>query len=209
MNNNKRIKILKIFQLNNKFPLTELYFNSNFQLLISVMLSAQATDKNVNKVTKKLYNYIKEPKDILLMGINTLRTYIKSVGLYNIKSSNIIKTCHILINKHHGKIPNSRKQLEMLPGVGRKTANVILNTIFKKKTIAVDTHVFRVCNRTKFVIGSNVKEIEYKLIKVVPDNFKLNFHNWFLLHGRYICQAKWPKCNICNINMYCEYHKKK
>lgn len=208
MNKKKRYKILSCLSNINNNPVTELMFRSSFELLISVILSAQSTDVSVNKVTSKLYAVANTPSDIISMGINGLTLLIKNIGLYNKKAVYIINTCKILLKKHNGLIPSSRKELESLPGVGRKTANIILNAIFNKKTIAVDTHVFRVCNRTNFVAGKTVIEVEKKLVRTVPDIFKLKFHNLFILHGRYICKSRIPKCKICIINKYCEFNEK-
>lgn len=207
---NKAIRYKILFLLKNTYPepKTELIFSSDFELLLSVMLSAQSTDIMVNKVTKKLFQVANTPKTILLLGEKRLSSYIKSIGLYNIKASNIIRTSFLLLTKYNGIIPNNRLALESFPGVGRKTANIILNILFQQKTIAVDTHVFRVSNRTNFVKGKNVKEVEKKLMKAVPDTFKLNFHFLFVLHGRYICTAKKIKCNICSIYQLCEFKKK-
>ncbi|CAL4319308.1 endonuclease III [Buchnera aphidicola] len=205
MNYKKRYKILSLFLIHNPYPKTELIFSSSFELLLSVMLSAQSTDFMVNKITKKLFKIANTPEKILQLGIENLKFYIKSLGLYNIKSENIIKTSILLLNKYDGLIPRTRFKLEQLPGVGRKTANIILNILFKKNTIAVDTHVFRVCNRTNFAQGKNVQELEKKLLKVVPTIFKINFHFWFLLHGRYICTARNFQCQKCIIYNLCEY----
>jgi len=209
MNQEKRYKILSLFYRNNPEPKIELVFSSSFELLLSVILSAQSTDLIVNKTTKTLFKIANTPESILLLGLRRLKNYIKYVGLYNIKALNIIRTSFLILTKYNGIVPNNRIELESLPGVGRKTANVLLNVLFKKKTIAVDTHVFRVSNRTHFVRGKNVKEVEKKLLKVVPDVFKLNFHSWFVLHGRYICTARKIKCNICLIHKLCEFDKKK
>jgi len=208
MDTKNRNKILCCLSNANKNPITELSFKTPFELLISVILSAQSTDISVNKVTSQLYAFAQKPEDIIYLGINRLKCFIKNIGLYNLKARYIIQTCEILLKKYDGIVPNCRKRLESLPGVGRKTANIILNTIFNKKTIAVDTHVFRVCNRTHFVLGNTPLEVEKKLIKVVPDIFKLKFHNLFVLHGRYICKSRNPKCKTCIINKYCEYDSK-
>ncbi|MDE9440861.1 endonuclease III [Xenorhabdus bovienii] len=208
MNQQKRIAILTRLQNNNPQPTTELAFNSPFELLISVLLSAQATDVSVNKATTKLYPVANTPQTILNLGVDNLKEYIKTIGLYNTKAENVIKTCRILLEKHQGEVPEDRAALEALPGVGRKTANVVLNTAFGWPTIAVDTHIFRVCNRTQFAPGKNVDEVEKKLLKVVPDEFKLDCHHWLILHGRYTCIARKPRCGSCIIEDLCEYADK-
>ncbi|QTM69351.1 endonuclease III [Buchnera aphidicola (Hormaphis cornu)] len=205
MNIQIRLKILAALSSTYNNPTTELVYQSPFELLISVILSAQATDVSVNKATLYLYAIANTPQGILSIGIDNLKIFIKSIGLYRSKATYIIKTCKILLNKHQGIVPNNRTDLESLPGVGRKTANVILNTIFNQKVIAVDTHVFRVCNRTGFAVGKTVREVEQKLVKLVPESFKRNFHNLLIQHGRYICKARLPKCNICVIDKYCKY----
>ncbi|QIQ41727.1 MAG: endonuclease III [Buchnera aphidicola (Microlophium carnosum)] len=208
MNNKKRYNILSLFYKKYPDPNIELVYSSDFELLLSVILSAQSTDFSVNKTTKILFQRANTPESILLLGLNNLKNYIRNIGLYNTKALNIIRTSFLILNKYNGIVPNNRIELESLPGVGRKTSNIILNILFKKKTIAVDTHVFRVSNRTNFAKGKNVKEVEKKLIKVVPNIFKLNFHSWFVLHGRYICTARKIKCNICLIFKLCEFNKK-
>ncbi|AEO08481.1 endonuclease III [Buchnera aphidicola str. Ak (Acyrthosiphon kondoi)] len=208
MNKEKRYKILSLFQSKNPVPQTGLVFSSPFELLLCVMLSAQSTDIMVNKITKILFKKANTPESILLLGLDRLKSYIKNIGLYNIKALNILRTSFLILTKHKGIIPNNRIELESFPGVGRKTSNIVLNILFKKKTIAVDTHVFRVSNRTHFAKGKNVKEVEKKLIKVVPDIFKTNFHSWFILHGRYVCTARKIKCSICLISKLCEFKKK-
>lgn len=208
MNKEKRYKILSLFHTHNSDPKLELIFSSDFELLLSVILSAQSTDIMVNKITKKLFKIANTPQSILFLGLEKLKNYIKNIGLYNIKALNIIRTSFIIFHKYHGRIPKNRIELESLPGVGRKTANIILNVLFQKNTIAVDTHVFRVANRTNFAKGKNVKEVEKKLIKVVPVFFKLKIHSWFVLHGRYICTARKVNCNICLIAQLCEFNKK-
>ncbi|MDE9457117.1 endonuclease III [Xenorhabdus bovienii] len=208
MNQQKRIAILTRLQNNNPQPTTELAFNSPFELLISVLLSAQATDVSVNKATTKLYPVANTPQTILNLGVDNLKEYIKTIGLYNTKAENVIKTCRILLEKHQGEVPEDRAALEALPGVGRKTTNVVLNTAFGWPTIAVDTHIFRVCNRTQFAPGKNVDEVERKLLKVVPDEFKLDCHHWLILHGRYTCIARKPRCGSCIIEDLCEYADK-
>ncbi|WP_343152921.1 endonuclease III [Buchnera aphidicola] len=208
MNNHKRYLILLEFKRNNPKPKTELIFSSTFELLISVILSAQTTDNQVNKATRKLYSIANTPNQILDLGIEKIKYHIKNVGLSNIKSQYLIKTSKILVNKHKGLVPNTRKKLMNLPGVGRKTANIILNIAFKKNTIAVDTHVFRVVNRINFVSGKNVFIVEKKLVQLIPIEFKFYAHSWFVLHGRYICLKRNPKCNICIIFKFCEFSKK-
>ena len=208
MNQAKRIEILTRLRDNNPHPTTELRFNSPFELLISVLLSAQATDVSVNKATAKLYPVANTPQAMLELGVAGIKSYIKTIGLFNTKAENVIKTCQILVDKHHGQVPENREALEALPGVGRKTANVVLNTAFGWPTIAVDTHIFRVCNRTKFAPGKNVNEVEQKLLKVVPAEFKVDCHHWLILHGRYTCIARKPRCGSCIIEDLCEYTEK-
>jgi endonuclease-3 len=208
MNKQKRYDIFQRLAATNPTPTTELKYNSVFELLISVILSAQATDISVNKATKKLYAIANTPEKIYALGETKLKTYIKNIGLYNIKAKNIIKTCKMLIDDYHSQIPRTRVELEKLPGVGRKTANVILNTAFHQPTMAVDTHIFRVSNRTKLAPGKNVREVEEKLIKFTPKEYILNAHHWILLHGRYTCIARKPKCGECIINDLCEYKDK-
>ncbi|NIH16716.1 MAG: endonuclease III [Buchnera aphidicola (Periphyllus lyropictus)] len=208
MNKKKRLKILNLFK--EKYGLkrkTELFFSSPFELLISVILSAQTRDKMVNSITKKLFNFANTPKKMILLGKKKLIFFLKKIGLFRTKANNIIKTCKILLKKYNGFIPNNRKDLESLPGVGRKTANVILNIIFKKNTIAVDTHVFRVSNRTGFATAKNPKQVELILLKVVPIKLKLYLHTWFVFHGKNFCMAKKTKCKRCIINKLCEYKK--
>ncbi|MCC8367772.1 endonuclease III [Xenorhabdus sp. PB61.4] len=208
MNRQKRVEILTRLRDNNPTPTTELVFNSPFELLISVLLSAQATDVSVNKATAKLYPVANTPQTILDLGVDGLKEYIKTIGLYNTKAENVIKTCRILLEKHQGEVPEDRAALEALPGVGRKTANVVLNTAFGWPTIAVDTHIFRVSNRTQFAPGKNVDEVEKKLLKVVPDEFKVDCHHWLILHGRYTCIARKPRCGSCIIEDLCEFEDK-
>ncbi|HGM9780116.1 TPA: endonuclease III [Proteus mirabilis] len=208
MNQAKRIEILTRLRDNNPHPTTELRFNSPFELLISVLLSAQATDVSVNKATAKLYPVANTSQAMLELGVEGIKSYIKTIGLFNTKAENVIKTCQILVDKHHGQVPENREALEALPGVGRKTANVVLNTAFGWPTIAVDTHIFRVCNRTKFAPGKNVNEVEQKLLKVVPAEFKVDCHHWLILHGRYTCIARKPRCGSCIIEDLCEYTEK-
>ncbi|QNS01853.1 MAG: endonuclease III [Buchnera aphidicola (Pentalonia nigronervosa)] len=208
MNKKIRYKILSLFFKNNPKPTTDLLFSSGFELLLSVILSAKSTDEQVNKVTRILFQNANTPKSIFLLGIEKLKSYIKSIGLYNVKARYIIQTSWLLLKKYNCQIPKTRFLLESLPGVGRKTANIILNVLFQHNTIAVDTHVFRVANRTNFAKGKNVKEVEKKLIRVVPTRFKKSVHFWFVLHGRYICTARKIKCNICLIYNFCEFKKK-
>ena len=208
MNKEKRIEILKRLRAANPHPTTELNFSSPFELLIAVILSAQATDKGVNKATDKLFPVANTPQAILALGVDGLKKYIKTIGLFNSKAENIIKTCRDLIEKHNGEVPEDREALEALAGVGRKTANVVLNTAFGHPTIAVDTHIFRVCNRTGFAPGKDVVKVEEKLIKVVPAEFKVNVHHWLILHGRYTCVARKPRCGACMIEDLCEYKNK-
>ena len=208
MNQAKRIEILTRLREQNPNPTTELEYNSPFELLIAVILSAQATDKGVNKATAKLFPVANTPQAILDLGLEGLKEYIKTIGLYNSKAENIIKTCRDLVEKHNGKVPESREALEVLAGVGRKPANVVLNTAFGHPTIAVDTHIFRVCNRTNFAPGKDVVKVEEKLLKVVPKEFKVDVHHWLILHGRYTCTARKPRCGACIIEDLCEYKEK-
>ncbi|MXP50957.1 endonuclease III [Pantoea sp. SoEX] len=202
-----RIKILDRFAKDNPKPIIELHFCSPFELLISTLLSAQSTDIMVNKVTKKLYSKANDPISFLEIGLDNIKKYIQPIGLHNIKALNIIKICHILLKKYNSQIPNNRIELEKLPGIGPKTASIILNIIFDQPTIAVDTHVFRFCNRTGFALGKNVKQVENKLLQVVPDVFKKNCHLWIVLHGRHVCKYRKPKCTTCNINDLCDYYR--
>ena len=208
MNQAKRIEILTRLRAQNPHPTTELEYNSPFELLIAVILSAQATDKGVNKATAKLFPVANTPQAILNLGLEGLKEYIKTIGLYNSKAENIIKTCRDLVEKHNGEVPENREALEALAGVGRKTANVVLNTAFGHPTIAVDTHIFRVCNRTNFAPGKDVVKVEEKLLKVVPKEFKVDVHHWLILHGRYTCTARKPRCGACIIEDLCEYKEK-
>ncbi len=209
MNKDKRYQILAKLRDENPTPTTELAYSSTFELLISVLLSAQATDVSVNKATKGLYEVANTPAAILALGEAKLKSYIKTIGLFNTKAANVIKTCRILVEQHDSVVPDNRKELEALPGVGRKTANVILNTAFGQPTMAVDTHIFRLSNRINFAPGKNVVDVEKKLLKVIPDEFILDAHHWLILHGRYICTARNPKCGACVIYELCEYKKKK
>lgn len=186
-------------------PRTELNYSSPFELLIAVMLSAQATDVSVNKATDKLYPVANTAQAILDLGVEGLKAYIKTIGLYNAKAENVIKTCQILVDQYQGQIPETRQQLEALPGVGRKTANVVLNTAFGQPTMAVDTHIFRVGNRTGLAVGKNVLEVEHRLVKVIPKEFILDAHHWLILHGRYCCIARKPKCFECVVADVCNW----
>jgi len=208
MNQKKRSAIFSRLKQQNPRPTTELRYKTPFELLIAVILSAQATDKGVNKATEKLFKIANTPRKILNLGENGLKENIKTIGLFNTKAKNIMKTCEILVKQHKGKVPEERAELEKLPGVGRKTANVILNTAFGEPTIAVDTHIFRVANRTNIAPGKNVLEVELKLLKYVPDEYKLDAHHWLILHGRYTCVARKPRCGSCIIEDLCEYKDK-
>lgn len=208
MNQKKRTAIFQRFYVHNPHPTTELIYSSPFELLIAVILSAQATDKSVNKATQILFAKANTPKKIAALGLTNLKKYIKTIGLYNTKAKNIIKTCKILREHYQGKVPNNRENLEGLSGVGRKTANVILNTAFHQPTIAVDTHIFRVCNRTGLAPGKTPLAVEKTLLKVVPKKYLKNAHHWLVLHGRYICLARKPKCFECIIQDLCEYPHK-
>jgi endonuclease-3 len=209
LNKNKRTKIFEILREQNPNPTTELAYSSPFELLISVILSAQATDIGVNKATALLYPVANTPEAIIKLGLAGLKRYIKTIGLYNTKATNILKTCEILLQRHAGEVPADRESLEALPGVGRKTANVILNTAFGQPTIAVDTHIFRVSNRTAIAPGKDVVEVENRLLKFVPDDFKQDAHHWLILHGRYTCVARKPLCGKCRIYELCEWKNKK
>ncbi len=208
MNPQKRKEIFTRLRAANPNPTTELEYGSDFQLLIAVLLSAQTTDKAVNIATRKFFPRYGTPKALLALGEEKLMAYIKTIGLFKTKAKNAIATCKILLEQHGGKVPQSREALEALPGVGRKTANVVLNTAFGQPTIAVDTHIFRVSNRTKIAPGKDVVAVEKGLEKFVPDEFKLDVHHWLILHGRYICVARTPKCPQCGISDLCEYSKK-
>jgi endonuclease-3 len=208
MNREKRTAIYRALRDKMPAPTTELNYESNFELLIAVILSAQATDIGVNKATDKLYPVANTPDAILKLGVSGLKQYIRTIGLYNSKAENIIKTCRILIEQHDGVVPRTREELEALPGVGRKTANVILNTAFGEPTIAVDTHIFRVSNRTGLAKGKTPLEVEKRLLKMTPDEFKLDAHHWLILHGRYVCKARKPLCFECPIIEWCEFTKK-
>lgn len=189
-------------------PTTELEYANSFELLIAVILSAQATDISVNKATDKLYPVASTPESILELGVSGLKPYIRTIGLFNTKAENIIKTCRILIQDHDSEVPHTREELEALPGVGRKTANVVLNTAFGEPTIAVDTHIFRVSNRTGIAKGKTPLEVEKRLVRMTPDEFKKDAHHWLILHGRYVCKARKPLCGECPIAEWCEFTKK-
>lgn len=208
MNKQKRYEIFSRLKAANPKPETELNYSTPFELLIAVLLSAQATDVSVNKATDKLYKVANTPEAILSLGLRNLKKYIKTIGLYNTKAENIMKTCKLLIEKYNGEVPQTEKELTTLPGVGRKTANVVLNTAFGHPTIAVDTHIFRVSNRTKIAPGKNVEEVEKKLLKFVPEEFKQDAHHWLILHGRYTCIARKPRCGSCIIEDLCEFKDK-
>jgi endonuclease III len=208
MNAAKRREIFLRLQAANPHPTTELEYKTPFELLVAVVLSAQATDVSVNAATRELYPVANTPQKILDLGEAALREYVQRIGLYQTKSKHIIQLCRILLDQHNGEVPQTREELEALPGVGRKTANVVLNTAFGMPTIAVDTHIFRVSNRTKLAPGKDVLEVEKKLLKFVPAEFKHDAHHWLILHGRYTCQARKPKCGACVIYDLCEFKEK-
>ncbi len=208
MNQQKRRQILERLREANPHPTTELHYRTPFELLIAVILSAQATDVSVNKATAQLYPVANTPAAMLALGLEGLKSYIKTIGLFNSKAENILKTCQMLLTLHGGEVPEDRAALEALPGVGPKTANVVLNTAFGWPTIAVDTHIFRVANRTGFAPGKDVHEVELKLLKHVPTEFKLDVHHWLILHGRYTCIARKPRCGSCLIEDLCEFKDK-
>ena len=208
MNRDKRTEIFTRLREANPEPRTELHYSNPFQLLIAVILSAQSTDVGVNKATRALFRKVKTPGAMLKLGEDGLKEHIKTIGLFNTKAKNIMKTCAILQEQHAGKVPEDRAALEALPGVGRKTANVVLNTAFGQPTIAVDTHIFRVSNRTGIAPGKNVNEVERRLLRLVPDEFKQDAHHWLILHGRYTCIARKPRCQSCCISDLCEYRSK-
>jgi endonuclease III len=208
MNAEKRREIFNRLRIANPHPTTELEYQTPFQLLIAVLLSAQATDVSVNKATRKLYPAAGTPKKILALGVDGLMPYIQTIGLYRTKAKNVIETCRILLEEHNGEVPRTREELEALPGVGRKTANVVMNTAFGEPTIAVDTHIFRVSNRTGIAPGKNVDIVEQKLMKFVAPEFRQDAHHWLILHGRYTCIARAPKCWNCIIADLCEYKAK-
>ncbi len=208
MNKEKRTAIYSRLRELNPHPTTELDYRTPFELLVAVILSAQATDVGVNKATAKLYAAANTPQAIVDLGITGLKSYIRTIGLFNNKAENIIKTCRILLEEHGGEVPRSREDLERLPGVGRKTANVILNTAFGEPTIAVDTHIFRVANRTGLAKGKTPLEVEKRLVKLTPEEFRKDAHHWLILHGRYVCKARTPECWRCPIVEWCEYRRK-
>jgi endonuclease-3 len=208
MNRDKRKAIFSALRERMPAPTTELEYDSPFELLVAVILSAQATDISVNKATEKLYPVANSPAGLLELGVEGLKPYIKTIGLFNSKAENIIKTCRILMERHDGEVPRTREELEALPGVGRKTANVILNTAFGEPTIAVDTHIFRVSNRTGIAPGKTPLEVERRLVRLTPDEFKKDAHHWLILHGRYVCKARKPLCGECPIIEWCEYRRK-
>ncbi|GJM08002.1 MAG: endonuclease III [Lysobacteraceae bacterium] len=208
MNAEKRAEIFRRWQELNPKPTTELEWNSPFELLIAVILSAQATDVGVNKATGPLFKKANTPEKILKLGVDGLSDYIRTIGLFNTKARNVIATCEQLINKHDSEVPENRAALEALPGVGRKTANVVLNTVFGHPTIAVDTHIFRVSNRTRIAMGKTPLAVEKKLLKVVPKPYLVDAHHWLILHGRYTCKARKPACSECVIADLCEYNGK-
>ncbi len=209
MNKKQRVHIFTRLSAQHPEPTTELDYQNTFQLLIAVILSAQATDVSVNRATSTLFALAGTPEEMLALGLKGLKKYIKTIGLYNTKAANIINTCQHLIDEHNSEVPGDRESLERLPGVGRKTANVILNTAFGLPVIAVDTHIFRLANRTGLAPGKNVREVEERLMQSVPDEFKQHAHHWLILHGRYTCLARKPKCGACCIYQYCEWPDKK
>jgi endonuclease-3 len=208
VNREKRTAIFATLREKMPAPKTELEYDTPFELLIAVILSAQATDISVNKATARLYPVASTPAAILALGVAGLKPYIRHIGLYNSKAENIIKTCRILLDEHDGEVPRNRKELEALPGVGRKTANVVLNTAFGEPTIAVDTHIFRVANRTGLARGKTPLEVEKRLLRLTPEEFRKDAHHWLILHGRYVCKARKPLCGECPIVAWCEYKKK-
>ncbi len=208
MNKQKRTEIFTRLRDANPTPETELNYNSHFELLIAVLLSAQATDVSVNKCTKHLFKVAATPEEMLALGVEGVKEHIKTIGLFNAKAENTIKTCRILVEQHNSVVPDKREALEALPGVGRKTANVVLNTAFRQIAMAVDTHIDRVSNRTRIAPGKNVREVEDKLLKFVPKEFLLDAHHWLILHGRYVCTARKPKCGSCTIEDLCEFKEK-
>ena len=208
MNKAKRHEIFSRLREDNPKPVTELNYSNPFELLIAVILSAQATDVGVNKATDKLYPVANTPEAIYALGVEGLSEYIKTIGLFNSKARNVIETCRLLVEKHNSQVPQTREELEALPGVGRKTANVVLNTAFGHPVMAVDTHIFRVSNRTGIAPGKTVLEVEKKLMRFVPREFLLDAHHWLILHGRYVCRARTPQCGSCRIEDLCEYKHK-
>jgi len=208
VNKHKRTAIFAALRERMPAPTTELDYETPFELLVAVILSAQATDISVNKATTRLYPVASTPADILALGVDGLKPYIRTIGLFNSKAENIIKTCRILVEEHDSEVPRTRAELEALPGVGRKTANVILNTAFGEPTIAVDTHIFRVSNRTGIAPGKTPLEVEKRLLRLTPEEFRKDAHHWLILHGRYVCKARKPLCGECPIVEWCEYRKK-
>lgn len=209
MNREKRTAIFERLKAANPNPTTELAYSNPFELLIAVILSAQATDVGVNKATARLYPVANTPEAILALGVDGLKEYIKTIGLFNSKAENVIKTCRALVEQHNSEVPDTREALEALPGVGRKTANVVLNTAFNQPTMAVDTHIFRVSNRTGIAPGKNVVEVEKRLLRLVPRDYLQDAHHWLILHGRYTCTARKPKCGACLIEDLCEFKQKR
>ncbi|MHA7881357.1 MAG: endonuclease III [Saccharospirillum sp.] len=208
MNKAKRIEIFSRLRAANPNPQTELNYSSPFELLVAVVLSAQATDKGVNKATDKLFPVANTPEAMAALGVEGIKDYIKTIGLFNSKAENVHKLCLQLIERHNSEVPQTREALEALPGVGRKTANVVLNTAFRQPTMAVDTHIFRVANRTRIAPGKNVNEVEQRLLRLVPGEFLMDAHHWLILHGRYTCVARKPRCGACLIEDLCEYKQK-
>jgi len=208
MNQEKRTELFRRLQARNPAPTTELSYTTSFELLVAVILSAQATDRGVNKATERLFRVASTPQAILALGESGLKGYIKTIGLFNAKARNIIKTCGVLVEQYGGEVPQDRSSLESLPGVGRKTANVILNTAFGEPTIAVDTHIYRVANRTRLAPGKTPLAVEKRLLKVVPEAFRKDAHHWLILHGRYVCRARRPRCAECVVADLCEYPHK-
>ena len=208
MNAQKRQQIFARYQAANPHPTTELVFASPFELLIAVLLSAQATDVSVNKATARLFPVANTPQAILDLGLDALTDYIKTIGLYKTKAKHVMQTCRLLLEQHNGEVPADREALEALPGVGRKTANVVLNTAFGQPAMAVDTHIFRVANRTRIAPGKNVREVEDKLMRLIPKPYLYDAHHWLILHGRYTCKALKPQCGQCLIADLCEYPAK-
>ncbi len=208
MNRDKRQQIFARLRDDNPHPETELNYATPFELLVAVTLSAQSTDVGVNKATDKLFPVANTPEAIVALGVDGLKSYIKTLGLYNAKAENVYKACKMLVELHNSVVPDNRAELEALPGVGRKTANVVLNTAFRQPTMAVDTHIFRVANRTKIAPGKNVVEVENKLLKFIPKEFLLDAHHWLILLGRYICVARKPRCGACLIEDLCEFKDK-
>lgn len=208
MNREKRTAIFTRLRAENPDPTTELEFRTTFELLIAVILSAQATDVSVNKATRVLYQVANTPEAILALRVDGLKPFIKTIGLFNTKAENVIKTCKALVDTHQSIVPDNREALEALPGVGRKTANVVLNTAFRQPAMAVDTHIFRVSNRTGIAPGKNVLDVEKRLLRLVPSEFLLDAHHWLILHGRYVCTARKPRCGACTIYDLCEFKQK-